>query len=97
MTRTTNNVMLWSWHKTSGCINTKYLMRVASWCKGMEEVAKLPKCTTIPDCYACLRGKAHHHLPPKKQQSHRYSKCRTHPMSNKVDVQRVVVQRGSTR
>eukprot|EP00961_Rhodomonas_salina_P060650 814287-Rhodomonas_salina.1 len=39
----------------------------------MEEVAKLPKRTTIPDCDACLRGKAHRHSPPKRQPSHRYS------------------------
>eukprot|EP00961_Rhodomonas_salina_P256412 3465238-Rhodomonas_salina.2 len=70
MTRTTDNAILWSWHKTSGCINTKYLMTVAGGCKGMEEVAKLPKCTTIPNCDACLHGKAHRHSPPKKQLSH---------------------------
>ena len=70
MTGTTDNAILWSWHKTSGCINTKYLMTVAGGCKGMEEVAKLPKRTTIPNCDACLRGKAHSHSPPKKQPSH---------------------------
>ena len=63
---------LWKWHKTAGCQYSKYLLKVAPNCKGMEEVAKIRHDTQLPPCDACMRGKSQRKSPKKKEPTHRY-------------------------
>eukprot|EP00961_Rhodomonas_salina_P198252 2674967-Rhodomonas_salina.2 len=68
---TNENAILWKWHKTSGCISCQYLLKIAKNCKGMEQVQKLSKDTSLPTCDACLRTKSQR-KSPKKAVSHCY-------------------------
>lgn len=72
ITGTSENAILWLWHKTAGCINPQFLMRVAKNCLGMEEVTNLRKRTQMPQCDCCQRGKSQRRTPCKKQPAHRY-------------------------